>query len=245
MQHTLEVEHDGAGYDPIYDANENVQEAKLLNLESDGPQEVSAQEHSDVQAALFDDTDNNILSRRRVTNIEYQEKIANLNDTQRVAFDSVVQYTHAGHQFFYGREKSHYTCLLQVELELARVITGNQQLNFGITQNMNSSDQISSKLRIIIKSVFVNPWLFENTNALFSYYKAHDQSEFDSVSQYYFRLWVTKVDECITARLFNEIGRTVTRQVWNSNLYLSLKLRRELFMSYSLHLVALGEQRLR
>ena len=63
VQHTLEVECDSAGFDPIYDANENVEEATLLNLESDGPQEVSAQEHSDVQAALFDDTDNNILSR--------------------------------------------------------------------------------------------------------------------------------------------------------------------------------------
>ena len=41
-----------------------LEEAALLNLESDGPQEVSAQEHSSVQAALFDNTDNSILSRR-------------------------------------------------------------------------------------------------------------------------------------------------------------------------------------
>jgi len=39
----------------------------------DDPQEVSAQEHSDVQAALLDNTDNNILSRQRMTNIEYQK----------------------------------------------------------------------------------------------------------------------------------------------------------------------------
>ena len=82
VQHTLKVERDSAGFDPIYDAEENVEEATLLNLELDGPQEVPAQEHSDVQAALIDDTDNNILSRQRMTNIGYQQKIANLNDTQ-------------------------------------------------------------------------------------------------------------------------------------------------------------------
>ena len=54
-----------------------------------------------------------------------------------------------------------------------------------------------------------------------------------------------KDDEGITARLFNEIGRQVTRQVWNSNLLLSLKMWKERFASYSLHLVAIGEQRLR
>jgi len=35
-----------------------------------------------------------------MTNIEYQEKIVTLNDTQRVAFDTVVQYTRAQHQYF-------------------------------------------------------------------------------------------------------------------------------------------------
>ena len=54
---------------------------------------------SDVQAALFDDTDN-ILSRRRMTNSEHQENIASLNEIQRVAFDSVMQYTRARHHYF-------------------------------------------------------------------------------------------------------------------------------------------------
>ena len=82
----MEVQGDSAGFDPIYDADKNIEEAALFNFKSDGPLDVS----SDVQAALFDDTDN-ILSRRRMTNSEHQEKIASLNETQRVAFDSVVQ----------------------------------------------------------------------------------------------------------------------------------------------------------
>ena len=61
VQHTLEVEAETAGFDPMYDADENVEQAALV--ESDGPQEVSAQKHSDIQAALFDDKGNNILSR--------------------------------------------------------------------------------------------------------------------------------------------------------------------------------------
>ena len=64
----------------MYDADENVEQAALV--ESDGPQEVSAQEHSDIQAALFDDRDNNILSRLRMTDRAYQEKVASLNGTQ-------------------------------------------------------------------------------------------------------------------------------------------------------------------
>ena len=61
VQHTLEVEAESAGFDPIYDTEENVEQAALV--ESDGPQEVSAQNYSDIQAALFDDRDNNLLSR--------------------------------------------------------------------------------------------------------------------------------------------------------------------------------------
>ena len=57
----------------------NRREAALV--ESDGFQEVSVQEYSDIQAALFDDRYNNLLSRLRMTDHEYQEKFL-LNDTQ-------------------------------------------------------------------------------------------------------------------------------------------------------------------
>jgi len=99
VQHTLEVKAESAGFDPIYDTEENV---KLV--ESDDPQEVSAQDYSGIQAALLDDRDNNLLSRLRMTDHEHQEKVSSLNDTQRMAFDHVVQYTCACHQYFM-REK--------------------------------------------------------------------------------------------------------------------------------------------
>ena len=40
--------------------------------------EVTAQEHEDLQAALFDDRDNNILCRRRTMDAEYQTKMAGM-----------------------------------------------------------------------------------------------------------------------------------------------------------------------
>ena len=40
--------------------------------------EVTAQEHKDLQAALFDDRDNNILCRRRTMDAEYQTKMAGM-----------------------------------------------------------------------------------------------------------------------------------------------------------------------
>lgn len=40
--------------------------------------EVTAQEDEDLQAALFDDRDNNILSRRRTMDAEYQTKMTGM-----------------------------------------------------------------------------------------------------------------------------------------------------------------------
>jgi len=82
------VEAESAGFDPICDTEENVELAALV--ESDGPQEVSAQDYSDIQALLFDDRDNNPPSKLRMTNHEYQEKVPSLGDTQRMALDHVV-----------------------------------------------------------------------------------------------------------------------------------------------------------
>ena len=69
-------------------------------------QENTAQEHGDLQAALFDDTDSNILSWRRMTDAEYNNKVAGLNNSQRDAFDCVVQYTRARHQYYMGERES-------------------------------------------------------------------------------------------------------------------------------------------
>jgi len=140
VQHTLEVEAESGGFDPIYDTEENVEQAALV--ESDGTREVSAQDYGDIQAALFDDRDNNLLSRLRMTDHEYQEKVSSLNDTQKVAFDHVVQYTRARHQYFMretdtlpeplhlfitggaGTGKSHVISVIKEHIERAH--TGSQ-----------------------------------------------------------------------------------------------------------------------
>ena len=57
-------------------------------------------------AALFDDTDNNILSRRQMTDVEYNNKVAGLNNSQREAFDRVVQYTRARHRYYMSERES-------------------------------------------------------------------------------------------------------------------------------------------
>ena len=69
-------------------------------------QETTAQENGDLQVALFDDTDNNILSWRQLTDVEYNNKVASLNNSQREAFDHVVQYTRACHQYYMKERES-------------------------------------------------------------------------------------------------------------------------------------------
>ena len=79
----------------MFDGDVNIEEGALEINDNANRQETTAQEHGDLQAALFDDTDSNNLSRRRMTDAEYNNKVAGLNDSQRDAFDRVVQYTHA------------------------------------------------------------------------------------------------------------------------------------------------------
>ena len=101
VQDTLNIE---AGqemeFDAMFDGDINIEEGAINSTEMDQNCEVTAQEHGDLQAALFDDRDNNILSRRRMTDAEYESKMAGLNDSQRDALAHVIQYTRARHQFF-------------------------------------------------------------------------------------------------------------------------------------------------
>ena len=78
----------------------------------------------------------------KMTDREYQERVASLNDTQRVAFNHVVQYNRARHQFFMrerdtllepphlfvtrgaGTGKSHTISVIKEHIELAH--TGSQ-----------------------------------------------------------------------------------------------------------------------
>ena len=82
----------------MFDGDVNIEEGALEVSDNANHQEATAQENGDLQAALFDDTDNNILSRRQMTDGEYNSKVAGLNDSQHDAFDRVVQYKRARHQ---------------------------------------------------------------------------------------------------------------------------------------------------
>ena len=90
----------------MFDGDVNIEEGALEINDNANHQEITAQENGDLQAALFDDTDNNILSRRRMTDAEYNNKVAGLNDLQCDAFDRVVQYTRARHQYYMRERES-------------------------------------------------------------------------------------------------------------------------------------------
>ena len=93
-------------FDPLFDGDANVEEGALEVNDDANHQETNVEEHGYLQAALFDDTDNNILSQRRMTDAEYNSQVAGLNDSQREAFDHVVQYTRACHQYFMRERES-------------------------------------------------------------------------------------------------------------------------------------------
>ena len=68
-------------------------------------------DNADLQAALFNDTDSNIQSRRRMRDAEYNSKVAGLNNSQRDAFDQIVCWMCECHQYFMGECKlyqNHY-----------------------------------------------------------------------------------------------------------------------------------------
>ena len=101
-QEALEADVLESEFDPLFDGGAIVEElAPEINDNADHQQNI-AQEHGDLQAALFDDTDSNILSRRRLTDAEYNSKVAGLNNSQRDAFDQIVRWTCERHQYFMG-----------------------------------------------------------------------------------------------------------------------------------------------
>ena len=106
VQETLNTGALESEFDPLFDGDVNIEEGALEVNDNANNQETTAQENGDLQAALFDDTDNNILSRRQMTDVEYNNKVAGLNNSQREAFDHVVQYTRARHQYYMRERES-------------------------------------------------------------------------------------------------------------------------------------------
>ena len=98
VQESLDAVAQESEFDPVFDGDVNIEEGALeIN---DQP---SRDHYSGAWRSSFDDTDSDILSRRRMTD---NNKVAGLNDPQRDAFDRVVQYTRARHQYYMGERES-------------------------------------------------------------------------------------------------------------------------------------------
>ena len=106
VQEALDTGALEAEFDPLFDGDVDIEEGQMDVQDNTNRQETNAQENRDLQAALFDDTDTNILSRRRMIDAEYNNKVAGLNDSQRDAFNCVVQYTRARHQYYMRESES-------------------------------------------------------------------------------------------------------------------------------------------
>ena len=73
IQETLDTGALESELDPLFDGDINIEQGVLEVNDNANHQETTAQENGDLQAALFDDTDNNILSRRQMsTTIRWQ-----------------------------------------------------------------------------------------------------------------------------------------------------------------------------
>ena len=105
VQETLDAGVLESDFDPLYDGDVNIEE-NALEVHDANHQESTTNDNVDLQAALFDDTDNNILPRRQMTDAEYNSKVAGLNDSQHNAFDRVVQYSRARHQYYMRERES-------------------------------------------------------------------------------------------------------------------------------------------
>ena len=81
VQEALDTGALEAEFDPLFDGDVDIEEGRMNVQDNANHQETNAQENGDLQATLFDDTDNSILSRRRMTDAEYNNKVADLNDS--------------------------------------------------------------------------------------------------------------------------------------------------------------------
>ena len=68
VQETLDADALESEFDPLYDGDVNIKKNALEDHNANH-QETTTNDNGDLQAALFDDTDNNILSRRQVTDL--------------------------------------------------------------------------------------------------------------------------------------------------------------------------------
>ena len=147
-QETLETGALDLEFDPLFDKGVTIEELAPENNDNNADcQQTTAQEHGDLQAALFVDTDSNILSRRRMTDAECNSKVAGLNDL-REAFDQIVQWTRERHQYFMGESNS-----LPEPLHLfitGRAGTGKSHLISVIKEHIERSHTGSQNARMLV-----------------------------------------------------------------------------------------------
>ena len=124
MQNRLENGGEGSGFDPLYDGDVNLDPSVNLHCNG-GVDHHDPQEQNGFQASMFDDQDSNILSRRTMTDAEFEQKVSSLNDSQRGAFACVAEYTYARHRTTWARDLHHhlFACSLLVVLGQVKVMS--------------------------------------------------------------------------------------------------------------------------
>ena len=100
-QRNMEMENEGAGPDPIY-YNEALladNHSSALTTDQQGVGEVNHLASNDYLADADDDRTVRAMGQRRMTDAEYHRKVDSLNESQRLAFQKVLNYTTARHEY--------------------------------------------------------------------------------------------------------------------------------------------------
>ena len=105
-QRNMEMENEGAGPDPIYydEALLADNHSGALTTDQQGVGEVNYLASNDYLADDYladadDDRTVRAMGQRRMTDAEYHQKVESLNESQRLAFQKVLNYTTARHEY--------------------------------------------------------------------------------------------------------------------------------------------------
>ena len=101
-QRNMEMENKGAGPDPIYydEALLAHNHSSALTSDQQGVGEVNYLASDDYYLADADDHHTvRAMGQRRMTDADYHRKVDSLNESQRLAFQKVLNYTTARHDY--------------------------------------------------------------------------------------------------------------------------------------------------
>ena len=100
-QRNMEMENEGAGPDRIYydEALLAANHSGALTTDQQGVGEVNYLASDDYLADADDDRTVHAMGQRRMMDAEYRRKFDSLNESQRLAFQNILNYTTARHEY--------------------------------------------------------------------------------------------------------------------------------------------------